>query len=134
MPTRDDGASVAAGANRLCNDGSVAHCWVLIGLTGAYVVAAGLGIWGAWLAINGIWITVKYRLVDSGDGTTAVDAEESYELPPLRDLWRWRGLREFWRRRAEESRRRRAATDAQIVIGAGVFISAVGNIAALWWV
>jgi hypothetical protein len=46
---------------------------------------------------------------------------------------RWRGLRDFWQRRAEEPRRRRAATDAQILIGAGVFLGAVGNIAALWW-
>ena len=110
----------------------MAHYWVLIGLTGAYVVAAGLGVWGAWQAIKGIWITVEYRLVDRADGT-AVDVEESYELPPLRDLLRWRGLRDFWQRRAEEPRRRRAATDAQILIGAGVFLGAVGNIAALWW-
>jgi hypothetical protein len=101
-------------------------------LTGAYVVAAALGIWGAWLAIKGIWITVEYRLVDRGDGT-AIDVEESYELPPLRDLLRCRALRDFWQRRAKEPPSRRTATDAQILIGAGVFLGALGNIAALWW-
>jgi hypothetical protein len=101
-------------------------------LTGVFVVAAALGMWGAWQAVKGIWITDEFRIVDRGDGT-AVDVEESYELPPLRDLWRRRARRDFWQRRAKEPPWRRTATDAQIVIGAGVFLGAVGNIAALWW-
>ena len=87
-------------------------------LTGVYVAAAALGMWGIWLAVQGIW-----------------HAEEvADESPPLRDLWRWRALRDFWQRRAKEPPWRRTATDAQILIGAGVFFGALGNIVSLWWV
>jgi hypothetical protein len=102
-------------------------------LTAVYLIAAGLGIWGMWLAIKGIWHAEDWRLEDTGQGV-AHEVNESYELPRFRDLWRRRARRDFWQRRAKVSHWRRTATDAQFVIGAGVFLGAVGNIVSLWWV
>jgi hypothetical protein len=95
----------------------------LVGLTAVYVVAAALGIWGAWLAIKGIWITVEFRIVNRGDGG-AEDEERSFESMRLRDLRRRWGELPDWRQ---------TATLAQIVIAAGVIVGALGSIVSLWW-
>ncbi len=97
----------------------VAHCF----LTVVYVVAGGLGLWGIWLSVKAVWVSVDHKIVFRGDGT-AVQVAESFELGRIADLWRrWGDLPDS----------RRAATAAQIVIAVGVVLGAVGNIASLWW-
>jgi hypothetical protein len=92
-------------------------------LTVFYLMAAGLSVWGIWLAIKGTWLSPELRIVNNNDGTTT-DTEESFKLRRFPDLWRlWPRLPPW----------RRTATGAQIAIAAGVIVGALCSIGWLWW-
>lgn len=101
-------------------DGAVAHNVIL---TTVYVAAVVFGLKGAWLAIRAVWVTVELRIVNNNDGT-AVVATESFETVRLHDYRRQRAKLPHWRR---------MATDAQLLVAAGVILGGAGSIAWLWW-